>query len=942
MSSHALTLRQRLHEFSQSRRRQVGKLALVRVLWVTALGAVGLVYLDVLLILPVEARFALLGLVLVTLLVVGVLTYWRHTRSVSEERLIARLVEQGTPDLHNDVVNAVDFEEALSGSVWPDLSTDLMDHEIHLAADRVSAIRRVETLRPPSLRGETRILAGLLVLFAAIAFLFAGVFGAVLPRYLDPWGDHPPYSPTRFTVEPGDATVEYGANQIVRVTTGGKTPSEMRLVLEAPDGTPVSMLPMLDSGDGTFFQTVESVHSDFTYYAEIPRGRSKRFSLALSRTPRIDSVAVTYQYPEYTHLASKSRLLSTSDATLTAYKGTKVRLDIASNRPLEGGPVTVGDKDLSLKRGNDETTATVEFPIERSGAIMAKLIDVEGFESNDVFEGKIEVTPDKPPEVDIVSPGKQSFAIPDAKVPIVIEARDDLGIKRITLVRSLNQSADDRKEEYTGTGHDAFANVSELLDMGDLGVRPGDVIEYYATATDTLPDSPQTATTPAFQIAIISEEDYRNFMQEQMTADDLKAKYDAIRNQLEALSKEQQAVADETKALEQKLVDSGNLSDEEQQRLEELQKQQGELAENTGDLAKKLREEAQSPEIYDIEKEYKEALHAMAERLDKAQQEMQAGQKDLQSAATPQSMQQAMTHQQSALDQLGRNEQQFQDEIQRQNEDLAKVYKLMGDVERFKQLYGEQQMLEREARTYKDETNPDLDERIRLKELSENQDQTRDALEQLKQDLRDHAQEIEPDYPQVAGDARQIANTMESLEIPGTMESAAGHLSAAEAPQGHADAREALDAMESMISFCQATQAQGQSQCELRLKIRMMTKPGNTLAQLGKGLGGAPSLGQGMGQGQGGGMGMSSTAFNLYGNDPFGDPSMQENPYSTRRMHDAQAMPVPSEQMAGSFEELGASKADALDLDASGGEHIVEEYRPLIEAYFRGLQEDGS
>jgi len=940
MSSHSLTLRQRIHEFSNARRRQIGKLSLVRVLWVAVLGVLTLVYLDVLLILPAPARLGLLAATLATLLVLAVATYWRQTRSISEDRLVARLVEQGSPDLHNDVINAIDFDEALAAQVGPELSRDLMDHEIHLAADRVAAIHRVDTLRPPSLRGETWALAGLLVVAGTLALVFAAVFGAVLPRYLDPWGDHPPYSPTKFSVEPANATVEYGENQIVHVATAGKRPSEMTLVLEGPDGKVAGSLPMLDQGDGNYFQTIENLRFDMTYYAEIPRGRSNRYSLALSRTPRIDSVAATYTYPEYTHLPSKSRLLAKSDAVLTGYEGTTVRLDLTSNRPLEGGPLQLGGQTLAMTRGADENTATVEFPIERSSTIMAKLVDVEGFESQDAFEGTIEVTPDKRPEIEVVSPGKHSFAIPDAKVPITIEARDDLGLRRISLVRSLNALADDRKELYEGSGREIFVSVNELLDMEDLGVRPGDAIEYYATATDTLPDTPQSASTPAFQIAIISHEEYRNFMQETTTAEDLKAKYDAIREQLEALSKEQQALADETQALEQKLAENGSLSEEEQKHLDEMREQQAALAQKAGDLAKKLMEEAQRPAVFDIEKEYKESLEQMAERLAQAQQEMQSGQENMQSNASPESLQQAMAHQQNALDQLGQNEQQFQEEIQQANEDLAKIYKLLADVGRFKQLYGVQKMVEREARTYKDETAPDLDEQIRLKELSENEDEVRDALEQLKEDLREHAQEIEQDYPQVAQDAQDIANAIESLEIPGMMGSASSNLSIPDAPKGHADTQAALEAMESLISFCEAAQGQGNSQCELRLRIQMALNPGNTLGQLGKSLGGAPNVGQGMGQGQGSGMGASSTAFNMYGNDPFGNPTPQESPYSTRRMHDAQAEPAPSDQLAGSFEELATSKTGVLDLDGGGGEHVIEEYRPLIEAYFRGLAEE--
>lgn len=939
MSSHSLTLRQRLHEFSLARKHQIGKLAIVRMLWVAIASTLALVYLDVLLILPAPARITLSAAVLFALVVLAVVTYWRLSRAVSEDRLVARLVEQGSPDLHNDVINAIDFDEVLLGTPRPELSRDLMDHEIHLAADRVSTIHRVDTLRPPTLRGETRAFVGLLIFSAAVIYLFVDVFAAVIPRFADPWGDHPPYSPTQFAVQPADASVEYGENQIVRVTTSGKRPAEMKLILETPNGETTATLPMLDSGDGTYFQTIENVRSDLTYYAEIPRGRSKRYTLALSRVPRIDSVAVTYTYPDYTHLPSKSRLVSKTDATLAGYEGTRVQLDITSNRPLEGGPVQLGDQTLSMRRGADDSTATVEFPIEQRGAIMAKLIDVEGFESEDAFEGKIEVTPDKRPEIAVVSPGKHSFAIPDAKVPVMIEARDDLGIERITLVRSHNASSDDRKTLYEGSGREIFSSVNELLDMEDLGVRPGDIIEYYATATDTLPRSPQTASTPAFQIAIISHEDYRDFMQESTTAEDLKAKYEAIQNELKTLAEEQQALADELRELEQKLAEHGSLSDEEQQRLEELREQQAALAEKAGELAKKLQEESERPAVFDIENEYKETLKEMAERLGEAQKEMQAGQEMMQPGASSESLQQAQEHQQAALDQLGQNEQQFQEQIQQANEDLAKIYKLLADVERFKQLYSAQQMLEREARTYKDETTPDLDEQIRLKELAENQDQIREALEQLQSDLQEHAQEIEQDYPDVAQDARDIASSIESLEIPSTMASAAGNLAAPDAPEGHADAREALDAMESMIGFCQAAQGQGSSQCELRLRIQMAMNPGNTLGQLGKSMG-APGIGQGMGQGQGGGMGSSSVPFNMYGNEPFGDPTQQENPYSTRRMHDAQAEPVPSDALAGSFEELATSKDGDLELDGGGGEHVVEEYRPLIEAYFRGLAEE--
>ncbi len=944
MSSHSLTLRQKLHEFTLSWRRLVGALTLVRALWVAVLGVLTLVYADLLLILPAPVRMGVSGVFILTLIVVAVVTFRRHTRTASEDRLVARLVEQSTPDLHNDLINAVDFEEALAGEVHPGVSRDLMGHEIMVASDKVSRILHVDTLRPPSLRGELRILAGELIVFAVLAFVFVEVFAAILPRYLDPAGDHPPYSPTRLAVEPANATVEYGANQIIHVTATGKKPKQMLLVLTESDGRTVSTLPMLDGGEGTYFQTIENIHTNLVYYAEIPRSRSKRYTLSLSKTPRIDSVAVTYTYPEYTHLPPKSRLLSKNDATLTAYAGTNVNLDLTSNRPLQGGPVEVNGKTLALTRSDDEATASVAFPLEQTGTIWARLVDVEGIESTDTFTGKIEIMPDKRPEVTVVSPGKHSFAIPDAQVPIVIEARDDLGIENIALFRSHNGSKDDRKNLYDGAGTEIFTSVTELLDFADLGVRPGDVIEYYATATDTLPDSPQTASTPAFQIAIISFEAYRDFMQKQLTAEDLKNKYDQILEKIEALAKTQETLEALTRDLEQKLAESGALSEEEQKLLEKAQEQQATLAKDAGDLAEELQQAARQPAIFDIEKEYKKSLQEFARRLEDAQEHMQAGRADMENArsasegnAGRESLQQARRHQKDAMEQLGKSAEQFKEQIQQANEDLARVYKLLNDVEQFKQLYRAQQMLERQARTYKDLQTPDLDEQIRLKELAEAQDAIRENLGQLQEQLREHAAEIEADYPQVAQDARDIADGIETRQIPGLMEGASEKLSASNAPDGHADARAALEALESMIAFCQAAQGQGSQQCELRLKIQMALNPGNTLGQLAQSLG-APGLGQGFGMGgQGGGMASSAVPFDVYGSDAFGNPRDPEHSSISRRQVNAQAQPEPSESLAGSFEELATAKNEDFQVDVDGGERVVEEYRPLIEAYFRGL-----
>src|SRR5205823_2590720 len=131
---------------------------------------------------------------------------------------------------------------------------------------------------------------------------------------------------------------------------------------------------------------------------------------------------------------------------------------------------------------------------------------------------------------------------PDAQIPINIEARDDLGVAKVQLFSSHNGSSDEPRTVHTGDGSEKLVNVIETMDLAALGVKPGDTLEYYATGTDTAPGAPHTAATPAYRLAIISQDQYRDLLQTQMRAEDLTAKYNDLMEQLNHLADQQAAL----------------------------------------------------------------------------------------------------------------------------------------------------------------------------------------------------------------------------------------------------------------------------------------------------------------------------------------------------------------------------------------------------------------
>ena len=196
----------------------------------------------------------------------------------------------------------------------------------------------------------------------------------------------------------------------------------------------------------------------------------------------------------------------------------------------------------------------------------------------------------------------------------------------------------------------------------------------------------------------------------------------------------------------------------------------------------------------------------------------------------------------------------------------------------------------------------------------------------------------EPDYAVVAEDARKIADEIEQRLIETDMDEAKNHLFATEAPAGHEKAHEAYVDMKEMISFCEATAGKAGAACNFKLGISMSLNPGQTLGQLSQ------SFGTGFSgfAGQGSSGQASSTPFGLYGAPPFGQPSTS----STSRLGDqkvkAQSAPNDgSDPLSGNVEELANQKTNDLDFNAESEGPILEEYRPLIEAYFKRLAEEG-
>jgi hypothetical protein len=934
------------------RKQNIRRLTVVRTLWMALFLAISIFYLDAVVMLSGSLRLVLGIAFLAVLLAVFVMSLVLLDRTKNREKMLARMIESRHPDLDNVLVNAVDFDQNLKEPKIKNVSVPLMRKEITLAIDKFGKMEDVEGLELPTMKTESWILAASVVISIAFVVLFYNMVVSEFPRFLDPFGDHPPYCATQFVVNPSGTTVDYGQNLTINVTTKGKIPDDVSLVFQNPEGQFLNEVGMFNSGDGQFSQTIENVRTEMVYYASIKRGRSKYYKIDLSKTPRIEKVLADYKFPEYTRIPEKSTELMDKDTQIKGYEGTQITMTVQSNRPLSGGTVTVGDKQYEFAP-DKENIVKGSFPLLKNSEFSLALTDIEGNKSTDKFTGKIEIIPDGAPYVTIVNPGMNSFATPTATIPIIIEAYDDLGVKDVSIVRSLNESDDSRKVLSDPNQGDVFIRVAELFDLSDLGLKAGDTIDYYATATDTVPGRPQTAASEAFKIQIVSEEEYARSMQEQMDAEELEKKYENILSKIDELVTLQKELEQQTSEIKQQMENGADPNSQEiQSKLQQLAQKQSELSEKTQQVSQKLTEESKTPPVFDIEKEYKDALAQFAKNLNSASEHMDTGANKIKESANAQggnigSLGMANDEQKKALEEMGEKTQAMRDAIRQANNEIAKMYNLMKDVSDFQQLYEAQKNLARQTKTLSQIQEPDLDTQIRLKELAEEQQTVKEGLEKLKEQLREHGDDVKDEYPDVAKDAEAIAKEIEMRQIPGIMQEGKDYLNRSDNKNGHEKVQEAYEQMEAMIQFCQACSGGASSQCALRLKLMMMLNPGNTMSQLAQGL----NLNMGMSQGYAGAFGRGATGYGggysqyaMFGGDTFGrDHLRQSHLMSARPRHmytDKIEKSVLSTNLSGNIEELSKQQEKETEFEAEGQNKMMVEYNKLIEAYFQRLAED--
>ncbi len=468
---------------------------------------------DLLMPLPSPVRIVLLaGIVGATLYLL-----YKHLiqplRAALTLRDIALNVEQRHPKLEDRLVSAIQFGNRESDDP---IEAHMLQRLLEDTTERIKGIDFKATVDHSKTRKYVGIATLVIAACGLLSLLFPIETKTSLMRIFVPWEKTDPILTTKVQVSPGNARILRGKSLPIEVIVTGKDADKVVLTYFDKDTPPtaenegskqeINMLQNPEDKRG-FAYEIFNIETDFEYYVAANETTSERYTVEVFEMPRVEEISVSYTYPEYTNLKP---VVQQGSGDIQAVVGTSAEIRITTNKVIQKATFTQkSDEATKTKEDEADDTAPMKsidmnivdgnilfttLEVRENGKYTVELLCIDQFNNEIPIEYNIKTIPDNAPKVVIKEPGRDVKATKLEEVKIVAEATDDYGVEKLNLMYRIGiGELNEIVLEATGesTAEDADVKSGKHLKTGtytfyleEYDVEPGQVITYYAQATD--------------------------------------------------------------------------------------------------------------------------------------------------------------------------------------------------------------------------------------------------------------------------------------------------------------------------------------------------------------------------------------------------------------------------------------------------------------------------
>jgi hypothetical protein len=612
-------------------------------------------------------------------------------------------------------------------------------------------------------------------------------------------------------VRPGNTTVRRNQDLDIGALVASRG-SDVTVHVKFDGGGEWEVAPMQADGKGGYAFTLFAVRDAAKYYVTAGALRSSEHRIDVVDLPQIQSLRLTYDYPSWTGL---SRRTEESGGDIRAVDGTRVGVEVVTDKPLQGPLLVINGSEAGLSQSGATSRGSIAVKQPGHYRIATRFGDEIVPLTQDYL---IEVVVDEKPTVEISKPGRDYQATNIEEVPVNVRARDDFRLEALELHYSVN-GGDWRSEKLAAGSPDiqaaALLRLEEMQQKGPRGesplLVPGDLVSYYALAKD----HGSSAQTDLFLIQVQPFE--RRFTQSQANGGG--GGGGGGGDEEGEISKRQKEVLMATWNLQRTREDAG---DREAERVADNARMLAEVQQTLADQARTLVERAKARALTGQD----ENVNNFVKSLEEAGKAMVPAAKNL----NDQELKAAIQNEQQALQHLLRAESAFRDiQVAMQSpggggggggaqagRDVSEMTELELDLEK-NQYETEPQMSAQQQGKAEDETLRKLRELARRQEQLAREAERRNTpaeaqrwqQEQLKREaeqLRQQLEQMAQQRGQQQGGSQSQQGGSQSQQGSQNGQQSASAASAAEA------ARQVADALQQM----QQAQARGDKQAANR------------------------------------------------------------------------------------------------------------------------------
>ncbi|MCZ6634291.1 MAG: hypothetical protein O7G87_12865 [bacterium] len=660
----------------------------------------------------------LIGLGLIVLFVRFVLYPFLSPSSLE---ILALRIEGRFQVLHQRLIGALQLWDQRTR---PGMSTALIEASVQ-QAETVSKELDFKTLidrkRP---RNMAVLLSALFLVATSVFLLWPDPIKGAAHRLAHPQTAFVRPPDTYITLHPGNAEVIAGTPFEIEAKLSGVVPLSARLLVRESG---ISVWTPLDVPirHNKLTHLFPAVTRSFDYRVQAHDAQTETYTLIVRPRPMVTRMVHDAHFPAYTKLAPRP---NQSGGDIVAPPGTSIDLQIESSIPIEKAWLQL-DESPRLPARVDGRTARVEFTVTKDQRYTVGLLDPHQISNKDPVIYRIIALEDRPPEVRLLRPGRDSELGESMQVALLADAHDDYGVAQMQV---RYQITDDPQEYVVPIPLTTIAKEQTknyTWDLSALPLLPGDQVTYRVRAYDNNTISgPGFGETAAFTLRFPSlfeihheaektqaesleymevmqkmgaelQERLEKIARELLKNEDLnwqeKKEAESLLQDQEHISEKLQETAERLEKALDRLEKSGLLGAETLQKLEEIQKllssiQTPELAEAMEELRKALQNVdpkavQEALQNFQIEQESfqknldrtisllkrvrdQQTLDALTERLKTLAQEQEQVVQSLEGGVPPQDLAQRE-------ERLARQTQQLQEEMQQAAEEISEAQK---------------------------------------------------------------------------------------------------------------------------------------------------------------------------------------------------------------------------------------------------------------------------